>query len=43
MLTRPSILLRIEEATLLILTLFAYQHIRASWLLFMLGYSSTPA
>jgi hypothetical protein len=34
MLTRPSILLRIEEATLLILTLFAYQHIRASWLLF---------
>jgi hypothetical protein len=34
MLTRPSILLRIEEATILILTLFAYQHLQASWLLF---------
>ena len=48
MLTRPAILLRIEEATLLLLTLFAYQHLHASWLLcailfltpdlFMLGY-----
>jgi hypothetical protein len=34
MLTRPTILLRIEEATLLILTLFAYRHLHASWLLF---------
>ena len=34
MLTRPSILLRIEEAIILILTLFAYQHLQASWLLF---------
>ena len=48
MLTRPAILLGIEEATVLILTLFAYQHLHASWLffailflapdLFMLGY-----
>ena len=48
MLTRPSLLLRIEEATLFTLTLFAYQHLHASWLvfailfltpdLFMLGY-----
>jgi hypothetical protein len=36
MLTRPSILLHIEEAVLLILTLFAYQHLHASWLLFTL-------
>jgi hypothetical protein len=34
MLTRPSLLLRIEEAILLFLTLFAYQHLHASWLLF---------
>jgi hypothetical protein len=34
MLTRPSLLLRTEEAALLILTLFAYQHLHASWLLF---------
>jgi Domain of unknown function (DUF4260) len=34
MLTRPSLLLHIEEAVLLILTLFAYQHLHASWLLF---------
>jgi Domain of unknown function (DUF4260) len=34
MLTRPSILLHIEEATLLTLTLFAYQHLHYSWLLF---------
>ena len=48
MLTRPSILLRIEESTLLIATLFAYQHLHYGWLffaillltpdLFMLGY-----
>jgi hypothetical protein len=52
MLTRPSLLLRIEEAILLILTLFAYQHLHASWLLFailfltpdlfMLGYLINP-
>jgi len=52
MLTRPSTLLRIEEAALLILTLFAYQHLHASWLLFgilfltpdlsMLGYLLNP-
>jgi hypothetical protein len=52
MLTRPAILLRIEEAVLLILTLFAYQHLHASWLLFailflppdlfMLGYLINP-
>jgi hypothetical protein len=34
MLTRPSILLRIEEAVVLTLTLFAYWHLHASWLLF---------
>jgi hypothetical protein len=34
MLTRPSILLHIEEAALLILTLFAYQHLHYSWLVF---------
>jgi hypothetical protein len=34
MLTRPTTLLRTEEATLLILTLFAYQHLHANWLLF---------
>jgi hypothetical protein len=48
MLTRPAILVRIEEAILLLLTLFAYQHLHYSWLpfailfltpdLFMLGY-----
>ena len=52
MLTRPSILLRIEEAALLTLTLFAYQHLHFSWLLFailfltpdlfMLGYLANP-
>ena len=36
MLTRPSALLRIEEATLLLLTLFTYQHLHYSWLLFAL-------
>ena len=34
MLTRPSLLLRTEEAALLIATLFAYQHLHYSWLLF---------
>jgi hypothetical protein len=36
MLTRPSAFLRIEEATLLLLTLFTYQHLHYSWLLFAL-------
>jgi hypothetical protein len=34
MLTRPSLLLRLEEALLLPATLFAYQHLHCSWLLF---------
>jgi hypothetical protein len=34
MLTRPSLLLRVEESALLLLTLFAYQHLHYSWLLF---------
>jgi hypothetical protein len=34
MLTRPSILLRIEEAFLLAAVLFLYQHLLYSWLLF---------
>jgi hypothetical protein len=35
MLSRPSLLLlRIEEATLLLAALFAYQHLHYSWLLF---------
>jgi membrane-bound ClpP family serine protease len=52
MLTRPNLLLRIEESILLILTLFAYQHLGHSWLLFailfltpdlfMLGYLINP-
>jgi hypothetical protein len=50
MLTRPPVLLRTEEASLLILTLFAYHHLHYSWLLFailfltpdlfMLGYAA---
>jgi hypothetical protein len=36
MLTRPAILLRAEEAVLLTLTIFAYQHLHYSWLLFVL-------
>jgi hypothetical protein len=36
MLTRPAILLRAEEAVLLALTIFAYQHLHYSWLLFVL-------
>jgi Domain of unknown function (DUF4260) len=52
MLTHPSILLRTEEAALLLATLFVYQHLQASWLLFallfltpdlsMLGYTLNP-
>ncbi len=52
MLTRPSILLRLEEVLLLTLTLYAYHHLHASWLLFavlflapdlfMLGYLINP-
>ena len=34
MLTRPSLLLRIEETALLLASLFAYQHLHYSWLLF---------
>jgi hypothetical protein len=34
MLTRPAILLHIEEALLFTLTVFAYQHLHYSWLLF---------
>jgi hypothetical protein len=34
MLTSPSLLLRTEEAALLIATLYAYQHLHDSWLLF---------
>ena len=34
MLTRPAALLRVEEAVLLALTIFAYQHLHYSWLLF---------
>jgi len=36
MLTRPSILLHIEEAAALLITIFAYQHLQYSWLLFAL-------
>jgi hypothetical protein len=34
MLTRPATLLHIEEAVILLLILFAYHHLHASWLLF---------
>jgi hypothetical protein len=34
MLMHPSTLLRIEESALLLATLFVYQHLHASWLLF---------
>jgi hypothetical protein len=53
MLTRPALLIRIEEATLLTLTLYAYHHLHYSWLLFailflapdlfMLGYLINPS
>jgi hypothetical protein len=36
MLTQPPVLLRIEEAALLILPIVAYQHLHYSWLLFVL-------
>jgi Domain of unknown function (DUF4260) len=36
MLTRPSALLRTEASALLIATLFTYQHLHYSWLLFAL-------
>ena len=34
MLTRPSLLLHVEEAALLIASIYAYQHLHYSWLLF---------
>ena len=53
MLTRPSVLLRIEEAALLVLAVFLYQHQHCSWFLFtilffapdlfMLGYLISPS
>jgi Domain of unknown function (DUF4260) len=52
MLDRPPLLLRIEEAALLLATILAYQHFHFSWLLFavlfltpdlfMLGYLANP-
>jgi hypothetical protein len=39
-LVRPWILLRIEEVALLAVTLFAYQHLRYSWLLFAILFLS---
>jgi Domain of unknown function (DUF4260) len=52
MLNQPPLLLKAEEATLLIASLFAYHHLHASWLLFailfltpdlfMLGYLINP-
>jgi hypothetical protein len=52
MLTRPSLLLHLEEALLLLLTVFAYHHLHYSWILFailfltpdlfMLGYLLNP-
>jgi hypothetical protein len=52
MFTSPSVLLRTEEAALLLLTLLAYQQLHFSWLLFavlfltpdlfMLGYLLNP-
>jgi Domain of unknown function (DUF4260) len=53
MLTRPAVLLRIEEAVLLTITIVAYQHLHYSWLLFailllapdlfMVGYLLNPS
>jgi Domain of unknown function (DUF4260) len=53
MLTRPSVLLRIEEAALLVLAVFLYQRLQYSWFLFtilffapdlfMLGYLINPS
>ena len=52
MLTQPTLILRIEEAALLILTIALYHHLHASWILFavlflapdlfMLGYLADP-
>ncbi len=52
MLDRPPLLLRIEEATLLLATILLYQYLHFSWLLFallflapdlfMLGYLANP-
>jgi hypothetical protein len=52
MLTRPALLLRIEETCLLIAALLVYSHLHFSWLLFaalfltpdlfMLGYLANP-
>jgi hypothetical protein len=52
MLIRPATLLRTEESALLLVTLYAYQHLHYSWLLFallfltpdlfMLGYLLNP-
>jgi hypothetical protein len=52
MLTRPALLIKIEEAALFLASLFAYHHLHASWLLFailfltpdlfMLGYLINP-
>jgi len=52
MLTHPTVLLRIEEATLFILTVALYHRLHASWILFavlflapdifMLGYLAGP-
>lgn len=52
MLTRPAVLLRIEDALLLIVTCALYHHLHASWILFavlflapdlsMLGYLARP-
>ena len=36
MLTRPAIILRAEEAVILTFTIFVYQHLHYSWLLFVL-------
>ena len=36
MLTRPAILLRLEELALLCATIFLYQHLHFSWLLFVI-------
>ncbi len=52
MLTKPSLLLRLEGAVLLSISVFVYWHIHASWILFavlflapdlfMLGYLANP-
>jgi len=52
MFTRPTVLLRMEEASLLLLAVLLYRHLHFSWLLFavlflvpdifMLGYLANP-